>query len=423
MSVKGFLLKDGTTAKYDYNELDNLPVISGGGLTSDAKNALLNCFAHVAWVDANGQDYCHMLEEALFNDTWRIAKWLNNCTISNAAGSVAKDAAYTATITPMAGYTLTGATVSVTMGGTDITATAYNNGTITIASVTGVLVISATAVVTEATLASISAVYIQSGTVYPFTSLDSLKRDLAVTATYSNSTTAIVSAADYTLSGTLTEGTSTVTVTYGGKTATFSVTVTSGASTYQRVEYIEATGTQGFALDNAFGSPAGRVSAVIECSATKSGGAQLLIAFAETVGNWFGLGANVNFGFGTTAGTYFANVDPTSFQTYSVTWGESDVSATCGNETIGRTYSGNSYGKLTMFYAYKGQTVGTNNKGYYTKGKVKSCQITVDGVLAYDLIPCYRVSDNEIGMLNRVTGDFYTNDASGTFLKGDDIAW
>lgn len=79
---------------------------------------------------------------------------------------------------------------------------------------------------THRTLSSISAVYTQSGTVYDTDSLDSLKADLVVTATYSDSSTATVAAADYTLSGTLTEGTSTITVIYGGKTTTFSVTVT-----------------------------------------------------------------------------------------------------------------------------------------------------------------------------------------------------
>ena len=76
-------------------------------------------------------------------------------------------------------------------------------------------------------VASISAVYTQSGTVYNSDSLDSLKPDLVVTATYTDSSTATVDAADYTLSGALTVGTSTITVSYGGKTATFSVTVTS----------------------------------------------------------------------------------------------------------------------------------------------------------------------------------------------------
>lgn len=76
----------------------------------------------------------------------------------------------------------------------------------------------------DATLVSISAVYTQSGTVYDTDSLDSLKADLVVTATYSDSSTETVTA--YTLSGTLTRGTSTITVTYGGKTTTFNVTVT-----------------------------------------------------------------------------------------------------------------------------------------------------------------------------------------------------
>ena len=72
-------------------------------------------------------------------------------------------------------------------------------------------------------LVSISAVYTQSGTVYETDSLDSLKADLVVTATYSDSSTEVVTL--YTLSGTLEVGTSTITVVYGGKITTFNVTV------------------------------------------------------------------------------------------------------------------------------------------------------------------------------------------------------
>ena len=73
------------------------------------------------------------------------------------------------------------------------------------------------------TLVSISAVYTQSGTIYTSDTLDDLKPDLVVTATYDDSTTAVVT--NYTLSGTLTEGTSTITVTYEEKTDTFDVVV------------------------------------------------------------------------------------------------------------------------------------------------------------------------------------------------------
>lgn len=70
---------------------------------------------------------------------------------------------------------------------------------------------------------SITAVYTQSGTVYDTDSLDSLKADIVVTAFYQGGGSKVVTS--YTLSGTLTVGPSTITVSYGGKIATFTVTV------------------------------------------------------------------------------------------------------------------------------------------------------------------------------------------------------
>lgn len=64
-----------------------------------------------------------------------IANSLTGVTSSNPATSVEDGTAYTATITADSGYTID--SVSILMGGTDITASAYSNGVITIASVTG----------------------------------------------------------------------------------------------------------------------------------------------------------------------------------------------------------------------------------------------------------------------------------------------
>lgn len=76
-------------------------------------------------------------------------------------------------------------------------------------------------------LDSITAVFTQgSAVIYDTDSLDTLKQYLVVTANYSDGTSAEVT--NYTLSGTLTEGTSTITANYGGKTATFNVTVSIG---------------------------------------------------------------------------------------------------------------------------------------------------------------------------------------------------
>ena len=100
-------------------------------------------------------------------------------------------------------------------------------GSATITATAGEVTATCSVVIATATLVSISAVYTQSGTVYDIDSLDSLKSDLVVTAHWDNNTTSTVASADYTLSGTLTEGTSTITVSYSGKTTTFNVTVSS----------------------------------------------------------------------------------------------------------------------------------------------------------------------------------------------------
>ena len=105
------------------------------------------------------------------------------------------------------------------------------------------------------TFSSISATYTQGDTVInTTTSLDSLKNNLVVTAHYSDSSSSVIR--DYTLSGNLTVGTSTITVTYQGKTTTFNVTVSensgSGGSEDETnlVLYIDKTLSQEATAEN-----------------------------------------------------------------------------------------------------------------------------------------------------------------------------
>lgn len=76
---------------------------------------------------------------------YTITNNLTDCTNSNPATSISEQTSYSATLTPISGNVLD--TVTVLMGGNDITSTAYNAGVISIASVTGNIVI--TAVATE----------------------------------------------------------------------------------------------------------------------------------------------------------------------------------------------------------------------------------------------------------------------------------
>jgi len=195
---------------------------TGGGLTDDIRAALIQLAAKVAYIDDDGAEYYGDLYDALYAVQ---SIYLNtNSILINTIGGTSQ---LTATTSP------SGATVSWSSSDSSV-ATVSSSGLVTSVAL-GSCTITATAgsktatcsvTVAQKTLSSISAVYIQSGTVYTNTSLDSLKSDLVVTAHWSDNTTSTVSSEDYTLSGTLTAGTSTVTVSYGGKTTTFNVTVT-----------------------------------------------------------------------------------------------------------------------------------------------------------------------------------------------------
>ena len=139
-------------------------------------------------------------------------------------------------------------------------------------------------------LQSIAAVYTQTGTVYDTDSLDSLKSDLVVTAYYDDGTSVAVTG--YTLSGGLTEGISTVTVTYGEKTTAFAVTVTleTHEVLYQLPNVpITFTGTQSQCIDSGFTLfPEDRdLTMTISFTPTNSANNRTLFYAGETVSPYY----------------------------------------------------------------------------------------------------------------------------------------
>lgn len=509
--------QDGTSeAQLGYSIEEITEIIEsarGGGMSEDVKQALLNCFYHVAWVDSHGQDYVDNLEEALYppavltsitayyNQTGTIydtddlddlkpdltvlANYDNgqsvpvstytlsgslvagtstirvnydtkyttfdvtvthmpgiisvvnnlvNATNSNSATTVTESDSYTATISPASGYTLTGASVIITMGSTDITSSVYSNGIISIDEVTDTLTIFVSAV--AVTLVSISAVYTQSGTVYNTDNLDSLKDDLIVTATWSDSSTTTVPSTDYTLSGTLTVGTSTVTVSYGGKTATFSVTVSSAPlipSEYQQVEYIGFDGNSRIVTD-ILGSDVNdlyRLSATIGVNHATA--EECILAFCgtnrarsevynDTVAN------RMAYYTGYGVGAAITNIQ--DLYDYPV-----DVDVKHDKNGIGVDFNlsvnGNDYNAtnvvtnaVTSGDKFVIGSGGHSEQRYGFKGKIYSAVVYSDlaGTTKIgELIPCYRKSDNVIGIYDRINEAFYVNAGSGTLTKGSDV--
>ena len=78
---------------------------------------------------------------------YSITNNLAHVTSSNSVTSIEEGNTYSATLTAVSGYEMS--SVVVTMGGTDITATAYADGVVSIAEVTGDIVITATAEAVE----------------------------------------------------------------------------------------------------------------------------------------------------------------------------------------------------------------------------------------------------------------------------------
>ena len=56
--------------------------------------------------------------------------------------------------------------------------------------------------------------------------------------------------------------------------------------------------------------------------------------------------------------------------------------------------------------------------------KLYSARISKGHEVIRDYVPCYRKSDGVVGLYERVTGQFLTNDAdTGSFAKGKDVEW
>lgn len=312
----------------------SLPV-GGGGLSDEAKLALLALLQKVAYIDDDGQDYYDALEAALYP------------------------------VDP------------------------------------------------PASLSYITAVYEQDRPVYDTDSLDVVKLDLVVTAHYSDGTSEVVT--NYTLSGTLTAGTSTITVSYGGKTATFTVTVT---PLYQRCEWIESSGTQIIITDfepsyNDLFDLTLTVDALLPSSTTAA--TAMFAGVSSWAGQWIGLMTNGKIGLGQNIG--FSNVVNSDRNTFELSWtrepGNHYCKAECGEETIQRNTSDDRALQFALF--------ANHTKEYWASVRVFGAQWRQGDTVVRNYEPHYRTTDGEIGILETVSGTFYANEGTGEFTKGADV--
>ena len=176
-------------------------------------------------------------------------------------------------------------------------------------------------------------------------------------------------------------------------------------SAYQEVEYIQSTGTQYISLFDTFYINK-TFSLVCQSDATTD----------TTV--IFGYGASGGLWFGTYNGTYALSMDD---RWYNVSISDR-ITAIISYKTNGGIHvnidgvvkSTGYFGQRHALSLFSGQ----GSSSWYP-ASVKIFSLTSDGII--DLVPCYRKSDGEIGMYDLVSNTFFTNQGTGTFLKGADV--
>ena len=418
-------------------------------LSDEAKTALLNCFQHVAWIDAHGQAYYDALDDALNRS--RVISSISAVFTQGSATIYDTDELYalkqyltvTATYSDdttkeVNNYTLSG---SLNVGTNTITVT-YSGKTATF-----------TVNVTQAekTLQSITATFNQgSAVIYADSSLNDLKPYLTVTARYSDSTTKTVTG--YTLSGTLTTETSTITVSYGGMTDTFSVTVTDSStpipSGYTLKSYVQSNG-------DAYIDTGYRLTAGVDGPITQSFEGKFAVSAVSENKNLFGYQGIPSGDVSLYRFMPFIKVDDDNLYYYGKGSGVS--SAVNGWEPSGineisvyfygyfKDYpvfiingvqtTGDKYRPLS--YSSEQGTVYLCAQNYKASGPVGS-DTTVDGgyircygfkiqehisstgnVTVMDFKPCVRNSDGVAGFYETVNGMFYPSIGGNAFVAGD----
>ena len=282
----------------------------------------------------------------------------------------------------------------------------------------------------KGTLSSISADFEQgSAVIYEGSDLSAIKQYLTVTGTYTyQGNTIITEITDYTLSGSLTEGTCTITVTYQSKTTTFTVEVTSTfPSEYQKVEYIGASGTQGIIFDDIQEYNATLIEPYtydIDCQFDEwnsASNSNIVAAFSSNPGQWFGYMHSIDkIAMGSSSGCYFDDnkkLERHSYH-YAVLNGNGVITRDDGVSISREIVSGKKY-NFALFGTSDYIISVANDLGF--NGKIYDFSISKNGTEIHHLVPCYRKSDDVIGFYDVITDTFYTNAGSGNFTKGGDL--
>lgn len=189
---------------------------------------------------------------------------------------------------------------------------------------------------------------------------------------------------------------------------------------YQEVEYIQSTGTQ-YIDTGILPSSNTNITMDYEYISGQSGKYVPLACERITVGSdMFGIWINE------------------STKEIAINYGDVDTSAISGTNGAGRhtysndrnkwyldgslikTISTSSFSSTSTLFIF-GLNSGTEIETRDCTAKLYSFTAYQNSNLIRNFVPCYRKSDNEIGMYDLVSNQFYTNAGTGVFLMGAEV--
>lgn len=263
---------------------------------------------------------------------------------------------------------------------------------------------------------SIDAVFAQSGNViYDNDDLDVLRQYLTVTAEDAQGVTTTIT--DYTLSGTLTVGTSTITVTYGSLSDTFTVAVT--LNDVRFCEWIQTDDTTNWIKTNL--KPADNlgykltVLPLVQSSGVMMGcrnnSNYRYFTYVENNKIYVGWNSSQNTDKTYTAGTSF---------TIEVNYKNSRKVKVNGVDT---SLSLSTLPTIDWFIALLGRNFAGDYGGI--PQKFYGIEFTSGTAVSATFVPAYKTSDGEIGVYDKLSHTFFGNDNTGGtatgFTKGADV--
>ena len=191
-------------------------------------------------------------------------------------------------------------------------------------------------------------------------------------------------------------------------------------SEYQQVEYIESTGTQYIDTGINVNTTTSRYETKINPSLVSGTmgifGTRNYISSNSSSMNVFIINGAFRLDWLTGAGDYSVNnISSNTEYTISITRGL----ATINNVDYTSAATTSIDGSYTFYVGNFNNAGSVYSNGF--SGKIYYSKLYNNNILVFDGVPCYRKSDNVIGMYDLVTNTFFTNAGTGVFLKGNSV--